>query len=79
MLGAAASGSGTNGTAGQVGFCMTAQASISGATRHNLIEDFRNHYRRTVVAKPSRPSGAFVAILNDTDQNDNKSNNNNSN
>jgi hypothetical protein len=39
---------------------------------YHLIEDFRNHYRRTITAKPSGSSGAFTATLNGTDQNDNK-------
>ena len=40
---------------------------------YHLIEDFRNHYRRTITAKPSGSSGAFAtATLNGTDQNDNK-------
>jgi hypothetical protein len=41
---------------------------------YHLIKDFRNYYRRTITAKPSRSSGAFAATatLNGTDQNDNK-------
>jgi len=38
-----------------------------------LIEDFRNHYRRTITTRLSGSSGAFTtATLNGTDQNNNK-------
>jgi hypothetical protein len=58
-------------------FAITQQVRDNTATTmevYHLIEDFRNHYRRTITAKPSGSSGAFTATatLNSTDQNDNK-------
>ena len=42
---------------------------------YHLIKDFRNYYRRTIIAESySGLSGAFIATatLNGTDQNDSK-------